>query len=261
MVEAEVSAALAAGGFLAAEDEAAQLVAAAAGDARRLDELVARRLTGEPLAWITGTVRFCGVAMGVDPGVYVPRPYTEVLALHAVGRLPERGTAIDLCTGAGAIAATLRHRRPHAQVLATDIDERAVTCARRNGVHALRGDLLRPVPRGLAGSVDVVVAVVPYVPTAELPYLQRDTFTFESPLGYDGGADGARLLRRVIRGSKRFLRDGGTLLLELGGDQQTLIAPDLVRAGLTVDAVLRDEDGDVRGVEAVLRTPGARTRR
>lgn len=255
-----MSAALAAGGFLAAEDEAAQLVAAAAGDARRLDELVARRLTGEPLAWITGTVHFCGVAVQVDPGVYVPRPHTEALALHAVARLPERGTAIDVCTGAGAIAATLAHRRPHARVLATDIDTAAVVCARRNGVDALRGDLLRPVPRALAGSVDVIAAVVPYVPTAALPYLQRDTFTFESPRGYDGGADGARLLRRVIRGSAGLLRDGGTLLLELGGDQATLIAPTLAGAGFRVDAVLRDEDGDARGVEAVLRSRVARTR-
>ena len=256
-----MSAALAAGGFLAAEDQAAQLIAAAAGDARRLDELVARRLTGEPLAWITGTVLFCGRVLRVDPGVYVPRPYTELLALHAVERLPVRGTAIDVCTGAGAIAATLVDRRPHAHVLATDIDESAVTCARRNGVHALRGDLLRPVPRALAGGVDVVVAVVPYVPTAALPYLQRDTFAFESPLAYDGGADGTRLLRRLIRGSARFLRDGGALLLELGGDQETVVAATLERAGFRVDAVLRDEDGDVRGVEAMLRSRAARTRR
>ena len=256
-----MSAALAAGGFLAAEDEAAQLVVAAAGDARRLDDLVARRLTGEPLAWITGTLLFCGVELHVDPGVYVPRPHTEALALHAVERLPDTGTAIDVCTGAGAIAATLMHRRPRAHVLATDIDERSVACARRNGVHALRGDLLRPVPRALAHSVDVVAAVVPYVPTSALQYLQRDTFTFESPLAYDGGSDGARLLRRLIRGSVRLLRDGGTLLLELGGDQERVIAPALGRAGFTVGAVLRDEDGDVRGVEAVLRSPAARRRR
>ena len=129
------------------------------------------------------------------------------------------GAAIDVCTGAGAIAKTLMARRPGARVVATDVDERAVACARRNGVDAHRGDLLAPLPRALEGRVDVVVGVVPYVPTPDLPLLQRDTLTFESTLSYDGGQDGTALLRRVVADSPRFLRRGGALLLELGGEQ------------------------------------------
>ena len=97
---------LADAGFVAAAEEADELLARAAGDRELLDGLVARRLTGEPLAWITGSVSFCGLEIGVDPGVYVPRWQSEALALRAAERLPANGAAIDVCTGAGAIAKT-----------------------------------------------------------------------------------------------------------------------------------------------------------
>jgi release factor glutamine methyltransferase len=105
----------------------------------------------------------------------------------------------------------------------------------------------------MRGHVDVVVAVVPYVPTRELPLLQRDTFTFEGTLAYDGGSDGTEILRRVVEESPSWLRSEGTLLLELGGDQADLLSGDLERHGFTDVAVLADEDGDVRGVEATYR--------
>lgn len=246
-----VRARLAAGGFLAPEEEAAELVAAAGEDASRLELLVERRLTGEPLAWITGATTFCGLRVLVGSGVYVPRPHTEALALRAVERLPEDGVAVDACTGSGAIAVVLRAHRPHARVVATDVDERAVACARRNGVDAVRGDLLTMLPAALERAVDVLTAVVPYVPTRELRYLQRDTFTFESALAYDGGRDGARLLRRVVRESTRWVRRGGALLLELGGRQANLIEPALAAAGFHSVRRLIDEDGGDRGVEAI----------
>jgi release factor glutamine methyltransferase len=241
---------LADAGFVAAAEEADELLARAAGDQQLLDALVARRLTGEPLAWITGSVSFCGLEIGVDPGVYVPRWQSEPLALRAVERLPADGAAIDVCTGAGAIARTLMARRPGARVVASDVDERAVACARRNGVDAHRGDLLAPLPHALEGRVDVIVGVVPYVPTRDLPLLQRDTLTFESTLSYDGGEDGTALLRRIAADSPRFLRRGGALLLELGGEQAGALRDDLARLRYVDMDVLRDEEGDVRGIEA-----------
>lgn len=234
---------LAGGGFVAPGEEAAELIAAAAGDAARLEALVARRETGEPLAWITGTTEFCGLTLRVDPGVYVPRWQSEALAERAAALLPADGVAIDLCTGCGALAAVLRARRPGARVVASDLDERAVACARANGVEAYAGDLFAPLP---AVRADVVAGVVPYVPTGELRLLQRDTLAFETPLSYDGGADGLGVLRRAVAGAARVLRPGGWLVLELGGDE----ADALEFAGFGAVEVLRDEDGDVRGVEA-----------
>lgn len=239
-------------GFVAADEEAAELLDCAGGDAEVLDALVARRLTGEPLAWITGTVTFCGIEVRVAPGVYVPRWHSEPLARRAASRLPPDGVAVDLCTGTGAVARVLREARPSARVVGTDIDERAVACARSNGVEAHVGDLFAPVPDELRGRVDVVVGIVPYVPTAGLEYLQRDTLTFESSRSYDGGPDGMALVRRAVHDAGAFLRPGGTILLEVGADQPDLLAADLAGAGYGPVGVLTDEDGDVRGVEATL---------
>lgn len=250
--ETEAAELLAEGGFVAAEEEAAELAARADGDDGVLTALIRRRLTGEPLAWITGSVTFCGADLRVDPGVYVPRWHTEALASRAVERLPAHGVALDLCTGAGAIAATLARERPTARVVATEVDERAARCAAANGVEVRRGDLFAPLPRELAGQVDVVVGVVPYVPTPALPLLHRDTLAFETSLSYDGGPDGTQVLRRVVEGSAGFLRPGGALLVELGGDQARVLDGDLARLGFVDVVVLADEDGDVRGVEATL---------
>jgi release factor glutamine methyltransferase len=247
---AGLTALLSRAGFIAAEDEANELLARAAGDHELLDSLVARRLTGEPLAWIVGRVSFCGVEVRVDPGVYVPRWQSEPLARRAVDCLPATGVAIDLCTGSGAIAKVLTANRAAARVVASDIDERAVACAAANGVDVYRGDLFTPLPGALEGQVDVIVGAVPYVPTPALPMLQRDTFTFESALAYDGGPDGTDVLRRVIRESPRFLRRGGALLLELGGDQADRLHDDLARVGYVDVSVLFDDDGDVRGIES-----------
>ena len=239
---------LADGGFVAAQEEADELLARAAGDVELLDAFVARRLTGEPLAWITGSVEFCRLAIRVEPGVSVPRWQSEPLALRAVERLPTDGAAIDLCTGSGALARTLMTRRPGARVVACDLDERAVACARGNGVEAYQGDLFAPLPDDLRGRVDVVVGVVPYVPTRDLALLQRDTLAFESPLSYDGGRDGTE----TLRDAPPFLRRGGALLLELGGEEAEALGDDLARLGYVDVSVLSDEDGDVRGIEATL---------
>jgi release factor glutamine methyltransferase len=215
---------------------------------------VARRLTGEPLAWITGWCDFCGVRVAVAPGVYVPRWHSELLVARAVAALPDAGggVAVDLCTGSGAIAAVIAAARPAARVLATDVDPRAAACARENGVDAVAGHLFDPLPSSLRGAVDLVVGVVPYVPTGELSLLQRDTFTFETPLAYDGGEDGCAVLREAIAGAGELLRPGGTLLLELGGDEAALVTAALLAAGFTAPEVLADEDGDVRGIAARL---------
>lgn len=237
------------GGFVAADEEAAELLAAAAGDRERLEAMVARRQTGEPLAWITGTAEFCGLWVRVDPGVYVPRWQSEPLAERAAARLPAAGVAIDLCTGSGAIAAVLQTRRPAARVVAADVDERAVANARANGVEVFQGDLFAPLPSELEGHVDVVVGVVPYVPTPGLPLLQRDTFTFETELAYDGGPDGTDILRRALLDARRFLRSGGALLLEVGGAQAGDLDEDVARLGYVDVSEIVDEYGDLRGIE------------
>ncbi|MEZ5228535.1 MAG: hypothetical protein R2710_18250 [Acidimicrobiales bacterium] len=209
-----------------------------------------RRLTGEPLAWICGSTPFCGLAITIRPGVYVPREHSEPLARRAAGLPPLRGIAVEICTGSGAIAAAIAAERLDVRVVATDLDPVAVACASDNGVDALQGDLFTPLPDALRGTVDVVVGVVPYVPRTALGLLQRDTLTYESPSAYDGGDDGTELLRRAITESTEFLRPGGSLLLELGADQADLLADALTANGFDLVKEHHDDDGDPRAIEA-----------
>ena len=125
---------LAAAGCIAPDEEAEELIRAAAGDAAALADLVRRRAMGEPVAWLTGAVTFCDVRVRVLPGVYVPRWQTEPLARRAASLLPPGGVAVDLCTGSGAIAVVLAAAVPSARVVATELDDTAVACARANGV-------------------------------------------------------------------------------------------------------------------------------
>lgn len=239
-------------GCIAAREEADELVRAAAGDPDVLDDLVSRRTNGEPIAWLTGAVTFCGVRLFVAPGVYVPRWQTEPLARRAATLLPPAGVAADLCTGAGAIAAVLAAAVPTSQVLATELDENAVRCARRNGVEVFEGFLDDPLPRAFEHRVDVLTAVVPYVPTGSLRLLPRDVQAFEPRLALDGGKDGTDLLVEVVRRSPGWLRSGGWLLLELGGDQAEPIGGLLHDVGFEGIVVMDDEDGDPRAICAHL---------
>jgi len=241
-------------GCIAPDEEADELIRAAAGDLDVLGDLVSRRSRGEPIAWLTGAVTFCGVRLSVERGVYVPRPQTEPLARRAAMLLPPGGIAVDLCTGAGAIAAVLAAAVPSARVLATEVDPIAVRCARRNGVEVFEGSLDDPLPSAFEHRVDVLTAVPPYVPTGSLHLLPRDVQTFEPRLALDGGVDGMDLLREVVRRSTAWLRTGGWLLLELGGDQSGPIGRELRTRGFERFEVMLDEDGDPRAVRARLRS-------
>jgi len=241
--------ALAKGGCVAPRVEADALLRASNEGVGPIEELIARRLRGEPLAWIIRSVRFCGVRVHVDPGVFVPRPHTEALARRAVALLPAAGIAADLCTGSGAVAAVLGSARPRAAVVATDIDPVAVACAHRNGVRALVGDLDEPLSPSLRERVDVMTAVVPYVPTEELHLLPRDVLANEPRGALDGGRRGTTVLVRAAQAAARWLRAGGSVLLELGGDQADEIATTLMDIGFSEIRVHRDGDGHDRAIE------------
>jgi release factor glutamine methyltransferase len=207
-----------------------------------------RRLTGEPLAWITGTTLFCGLTVAVEPGVYVPRWQSESLARMAADLLPHDGLAVDLCAGSGAIAMVLQITKPRARVIATDLDPLAVRCARRNGVEVLEGDLDGPLPATIASKVDVMVGVLPYVPTDALGLLPHDVLEFEPVGALDGGKGGLGVVSRAVERSLRWIREGGWLLFETGSDQIRPAFDLFVKSGYEDIGVIEDGDGDPRGV-------------
>jgi release factor glutamine methyltransferase len=241
---------LTAAGCVAPQEEAEELASAALGDAGLLARLLARRAAGEPLAWVTGTSVFCGCTIAVSPGVYVPRWQSEPLAERAVELLPPTGRAIDLGTGSGAVACVLRDRHPGASVLGTECDPVAALCAQRNGVTVAEGDLFEGVPPAWRRTVDVIVAVLPYVPTRELAYLPRDVRAFEPAVALDGGDGGLAVIRRAVRQAPAWLQTGGHVLLEIGGDQFEVLAAILEAERFVGVREMTDEDGDPRGVVA-----------
>jgi len=243
---------LAAAGCITPRDEADALLHAAGDDAGALASMLERRIEGEPLPWITGTISFCGLEVRVTPGVYVPRWQTEPLARMAASLMPPDGVAVDLCTGSGAVAMVLAAAAPAARVIATDIDPVAVACALRNGMDARVGRLDEPLPASLEGTADVLTAVPPYVPTDQLRFLPRDVQAHEPRSALDGGPDGTEVLAEIVRRSPRWLRPGGSLVLELGGDQADAVAPIARAAGFDEAQILRDAEDDPRGILARL---------
>ena len=243
---------LARAGFPAAHEEAREMIEAAGGDPAIWRGWARRRQDGEPLEWLIGYTVFMGHRVRVDRGVYVPRPQTELIAGQAIAALPDGGSAADLCTGSGAIAVALQNARPHARVVATDIDGDACRCAASNDVEVYQGYLADPLPGELTGRFDVVVAVVPYVPTDEIIFLPRDVRQHEPRRALDGGVNGTEMLEQVISASTGLLHTGGSLLVELGGRQDEQLAPALLAAGFDLRARLVDDDGDLRGLHARL---------
>jgi release factor glutamine methyltransferase len=226
---------LRAAGCVFAEDEARLLVAAAATP-DGLEAMVSRRVAGEPLEYVIGWAEFCGLRISVDPGVFVPRHRTEFLVDEATAVLSPGGLAVDLCCGAGAVGAALAARVRGLELHAADIDPAAVACARRNlaagGARVYLGDLFAPLPRELRGRIDVLVANVPYVPSAEVELLPREARLFEARGALDGGADGLDVARRLVAEAPLWLAPGGHLLIETSDAQAPVAAELFSRSGL-----------------------------
>lgn len=254
--ETEAVRRLRAAGCVFAEDEA-RLLVAAAGSPAELDALVARRVGGLPLEQVLGWAEFCGLRVVVEPGVFVPRRRTGLLAREAVALTPPGGVAVDLCCGTGAVAAVLRARVPGAEVQAADLDPAAVRCARRNldaeRVH--EGDLDAALPGHLRGRVDVLVANAPYVPTAAIATMPPEARDHEHRIALEGGADGLDVQRRVAAAAPRWLAPGGHVLIETSRQQAPHTAAAVAGHGLTARVVT---DDDLDGTVVVGRYAGSR---
>lgn len=230
---------LRAAGCVFAEDEA-RMLAAAARTPGELAAMVGRRVAGLPLEHVVGWAEFRGLRVAVDPGVFVPRRRTEFLVELAVA-LARRTPAVppvvlDLCCGSGALGAALAAEIGPVELHAADVDPAAVRCARRNvagaGGRVYAGDLYEPLPARLRGRVGVLLANVPYVPTAQVRLLPSEARDHEARVALDGGADGLGVLRRVAAGAARWLAPGGHLLSEVGAGQAAPAAGILTAGGL-----------------------------
>jgi release factor glutamine methyltransferase len=239
---AELVATLRGAGCVFAEEEARLLLATARDDAE-LDRLVRQRVAGTPLEHLLGWVEFDGLRIAVEPGVFVPRRRTELLVREAARRAPPRAVVVELCCGAGAVAAALTARLDDPDVYAVDVDPVAIRCARRNlpGGHVHRGDLDAPLPGRLERRVDVLVANAPYVPTGEISLMPPEARDHEPRVALDGGADGLDVARRVVAAAARWLAPGGVLLVETSERQAPALLAAATTAGL-LPALVHDEN-------------------
>jgi release factor glutamine methyltransferase len=249
---ASVVARLRAAGCVFAEDEAALLVEAA-GSPAELDRLVGERCSGLPLEQVLGWASFCGLRIAVEPGVFVPRRRSELLAREAVRRaraVPGRPVVVDLCCGSAALGVAVASE-VRVELHVADVDPRAVACARRNveplGGHAHVGDLFHALPPRLRGRVDLLVVNAPYVPTGAIATMPPEARDHEPRVALDGGADGVGVQRRVSADAAAWLAPGGRLLLETSRGQVAATVAALAAGGLTAD-VLRDDDLDATAV-------------
>lgn len=253
VTHAQVTATLRAAGCVFAEDEATLLLDAAAGD--ELARMVERRVAGEPLEVVVGWALFCGIRVEIDAGVFVPRRRTELLVREAALLATGPSVVVDLCCGSGALGVALAHLVP-VRLYAADVEPAAVRCARRNveavGGRVFQGDLDEPLPAALRGTVDLLLANVPYVPTDEIGRLPPEAREHEPRVTLDGGADGLDVLRRVAAVAPTWLRPGGHLLVETSEAQAAAAADAFTAAGL-VARVVQDEEA---GATVVIGTLG-----
>ena len=248
-----LAARLRAAGCVWADDEAAALRESFGDDTDALDAATARREAGEPLELVLGRAWLAGVSVATAPGVFVPRRRSEVLVREAVDRLRRGGTVVDLCCGTGAVGLAIAHARG-AVLHAADIDPAAVGCARANlaavpGAAVHEGDLDDALPRALAGRVDILAAVTPYVPTGALRALPAEARDWEPSAALDGGADGLDVARRLVRAAPRWLAPEGLVLTEVSRAQAPRLATAAREAGL-VAQIVDDEEHDVAVVVA-----------
>lgn len=195
----------------------------------RMRELVTRRATGEPVAYLVGFREFFSLPIKVNRAVLIPRPETETLVVEAMTALQQHAAQtprlLDLCTGSGCIAVAIAKNVQGVQVTATDLSADSLTVAQDNAaalrvadrIEFLHGDLFAAVPP--ESRFHVVASNPPYVASAEIAGLSRDVRNHEPHHALDGGPDGLDLVRIIVRQAPEFLVPGGRLLIEVSPEQ------------------------------------------
>ncbi|MFO0564134.1 MAG: peptide chain release factor N(5)-glutamine methyltransferase [Polyangiaceae bacterium] len=229
-------------------------------------ELIKRRRSGEPVAYILGRREFFGLVFRVDSRVLIPRPDTEALVEVALERTRSHsmyGRMLDLCTGSGAVAVAFAKQRPTWRVTASDVSADALQLAQENalrlgtifGMSFCAGDLFAAL--AAEQRFELVTANPPYIPDAELQAISREIREFEPALALVGGPDGLDVVRRVVAGSRAVLEPGGVLAVEVHYDQAGRVRQLLEAEGFSSIETRRDYGGHERVVSGTAPAGGA----
>ncbi len=266
--------ALRAHGVEAYELEARVLVACAAGKTttellrdlsfyttpyveKRVEEFTARRVAGEPVAYITGAWEFYGLPMKVTPDVLIPRMDTELLVDTAKELLTGRkmdARILDLCCGSGCITCAVGHELPATRLVAVDISATALEVCRQNismnrlssRAITVQADATASPPMSI-GRFDMILSNPPYIPSAEILTLDSSVRDYEPIWALDGGKNGLKFYKSIIKYWKSLLPEGGYLLFEVGEGQAEPVKEMLLSAGFR-SADTRVDTGGVQRV-------------
>ena len=209
--------------------------------AARVEELTERRINGEPVAYITGAWEFYGLPMIITTDVLLPHMDTELLVDAAKELLNGRkmdARILDLCCGSGCIACAVGHELPATRLVAVDISASALDICRRNiaanrlssRAICMQADATASPPMSM-GQFDMIISNPPYIPTAELKKLDRSVRDFEPAWALDGGKDGMKFYKSIIKYWKALIRPGGYLLFEVGEGQADAVKEMMLTGG------------------------------
>ncbi len=209
--------------------------------ADRVAALTERRISGEPVAYITGAWEFYGLPMLITPDVLIPRMDTELLVDAAKELLNGRkmdARILDLCCGSGCIACALGHELPAARIVAVDLSAKALEVARKNiaanrlssRAICIQADATTSPPMSM-GQFDLIISNPPYVRSADMKKLDRSVRDFEPSWALDGGKDGLKVYKAIIKYWKSLLRPGAYLLFEVGEGQAESVKEMLLMGG------------------------------
>jgi len=232
------------------------------GYVEKVGEMLARRLKGEPTAYITGEWEFYGVPLEVTPDVLIPRNDTEILVDRAIELLKGRMSTkrvLDLCTGSGCVGISVAVNVPDSRVILIDKSLRAMSIARAN---VLKNNVMRNVtcvdadalkaPPILLGSFDMILCNPPYIPTEDILALDTSVRDYEPVMALDGGRDGLDFYRSVASKWKSILKPKGILMFECGEGQAQSVAEIMDRCGFTNLTAFKDTLGIDRVMAGIL---------
>ena len=224
----------------------------------KVTDYLARRLRGEPVAYITGAWEFYGLPMTVTPDVLIPRMDTEVLVDAAkeilVGRKMD-ARILDLCCGSGCIVCALGHELPATKLVAVDISASALEVCRKNLASnrltsrciVMQADATAAPPLSI-GTFDLIVSNPPYIASDEIIELDSSVRDYEPIWALDGGKDGLRFYKGILKYWKSLLRPGGFILFEVGEDQAQTVKDMVLAAGFAAADTRKDSQGTERVV-------------
>ena len=230
---------------------------------QRANELLRRRLAGEPAAYLTGSWSFYGLDLEINPNVLIPRADTELAVDAALDCLADTDEprVLDLCTGSGCIGIAIAARLPACRAVLADLDRRALLLAKRNTLltHVSARVLcaeadVREGPSPRLGEFDLIVCNPPYVPTRELETLDPSVRDYEPRLALNGGEDGLDFYRSIFARWTGIIRPGGWLVMECGEGQSMALRRMAEGAGLLATDTRVDSHGTERTL--VFRKPG-----